>query len=73
MHLADAFIQSNLHCIQAIHFFYQYVRSLGMNPRPFALLRNALPLSHRNLDKVEYDIRSQNEFSHICGLKVVLF
>ncbi len=26
MHLADAFIQSDLQCIQAIHFFYQYVR-----------------------------------------------
>ncbi len=25
MHLADAFIQSDLQCIQAIHFFYQYV------------------------------------------------
>ncbi len=24
MHLADAFIQSDLHCIQAIHFIYQY-------------------------------------------------
>ncbi len=25
MHLADAFIQSDLECIQAIHFYYQYV------------------------------------------------
>ncbi len=25
MHLADAFIQSDLQCIQAIHFFCQYV------------------------------------------------
>ncbi len=25
MHLADAFIQSDLQCIQAIHFFHQYV------------------------------------------------
>ncbi len=30
MHLADAFIQSNLQCIQAIHFFCQYVCSLGI-------------------------------------------
>ncbi len=30
MHLADAFIQSDLQCIQAIHFFCQYVCSLGM-------------------------------------------
>ncbi len=32
MHLADAFIQSDLHCIQAIHFFFQYVCSLGIEP-----------------------------------------
>ncbi len=38
MNLASAFIQSDLHCIQAIHFFCQYVCSLGMNPQPFALL-----------------------------------
>ncbi len=25
MHLADAFIQSNLQCIQAIHLYCQYV------------------------------------------------
>ncbi len=29
MHLADTFIQS---LIQAIHFFYQYVCSLGIEP-----------------------------------------
>ncbi len=28
MHLADAFIQSDLQCIQAIHLFYQYVSLL---------------------------------------------
>ncbi len=27
-----AFIQSDLQCIQAIHFFYQYVCSLGIEP-----------------------------------------
>ncbi len=36
MHLADAFIQSDLLYIQAI-YFYQYVFS-GMNPQPFAPL-----------------------------------
>ncbi len=37
LHLADAFIQSDLQCIQAIHFFFnQYVCSLGIEP--FALL-----------------------------------
>ncbi len=39
MHLADAFIQSDLQCI--IHgytFFYQYVCSLGIEPTTFVLL-----------------------------------
>ncbi len=37
MHLADAFIQSDLQCIQAIifFFFYQYVCSLGIEPTTF--------------------------------------
>ncbi len=35
MHLADAFIQSDLQCIQAIHFFFQYVCSLGIEPTTF--------------------------------------
>ncbi len=35
-YLADAFIQSDLQCIQAIHFsFYQYVCSLGIEPTTF--------------------------------------
>ncbi len=38
MHLADAFIQSDLQCIQVIHFFCQYVCSLGIEPTTFALL-----------------------------------
>ncbi len=38
MHLADAFIQSDLQCIQAI-YFCQYVCSLGIEPTTFALLR----------------------------------
>ncbi len=35
MHLADAFIQSDLQCIQNIIFFYQYVCSLGIEPTTF--------------------------------------
>ncbi len=31
-YLADAFIQSDLQYIQAIHFFYEYVCSLGIEP-----------------------------------------
>ncbi len=38
MHLADAFIQSELQCIQAIHLYCQYVCSLGIEPTTFALL-----------------------------------
>ncbi len=38
MHLADAFIQSDLQCIQVIHMFCQYMCSLGIEPTTFALL-----------------------------------
>ncbi len=39
MHLADAFIQSDLHCIQVTVFtFYQLLLSLGIKPMILALL-----------------------------------
>ncbi len=38
MHLADAFIQSDLPCIQVIHLYCQYVWSLRIKPTTFALL-----------------------------------
>ncbi len=39
MHLADAFIQSDLQCIQAIHFFFiSMCVPWESNPQPFALL-----------------------------------
>ncbi len=41
MLLADAFIQSNLQCIQAIHLFYFFISMCvpwELNPQPFALL-----------------------------------
>ncbi len=40
MHLADDFIQSDLHCIQVtvLHFFYQLLLSLGIEPMILALL-----------------------------------
>ncbi len=38
MHLADAFIQSDLQCIQSTHLYCQYVCSLGIEPTIFALL-----------------------------------
>ncbi len=38
MHLADTFIQSDLQCIQAIHFFISMCVPWELNPWPFALL-----------------------------------
>ncbi len=38
LHLPDAFIQSDLQCIQAIHLYCQFVCSLGIEPTTFALL-----------------------------------
>ncbi len=38
MHLADTFIQSDLQCIQAIHFFISICVPWELNPQPFALL-----------------------------------
>ncbi len=44
MHLADAFIQSDLHCIQVTVFtFYQLLLSLGVEPMILALLAPSLP------------------------------
>ncbi len=48
MHLADAFIQSDLQCIQAIQFFVSMCVPWELNPQPLRCKRNALPLSHRN-------------------------
>ncbi len=39
LHLADAFIQSDLHCIQVtVSTFYQVLLSLGIEPMILALL-----------------------------------
>ncbi len=38
MHLADAFIQSDLQCFQVIHFFISMCVPWELNPQPFALL-----------------------------------
>ncbi len=37
MHFVDAFIQSDLQCIQVIHFYCQLVCFLGIEPTTFAL------------------------------------
>ncbi len=52
MHLADAFIQSDLHCIQAIHLYCQYVCSLKIEPTTFALLTQCSTTeNHRDTKK----------------------
>ncbi len=59
MHLADAFIQSDLQCIQAIDFFCQYVCSLGIEPTTFALLTQCSttePQEHYKTNTKKYDI-----------------
>ncbi len=38
MHLADAFIQSDLQSIQATHFFVSMCVPWELNPQPFVLL-----------------------------------
>ncbi len=38
LHLSEAFIQRDLQCIQVIHFFFQYMCFLGIEPITFALL-----------------------------------
>ncbi len=42
MHLADAFIQSDLQCIQGVHVLFIFFISMyvpwELNPQPFALL-----------------------------------
>ncbi len=48
MHLADAFIQNDLQCIQAIHLYCQYVFPGNRTHNLCTAKRDALPLSHRN-------------------------
>ncbi len=47
LHLADAFIQSDSQSIQATHFYFHYMCSLGIEPTTFCTA-NAMPLSHRD-------------------------
>ncbi len=42
MHLADAFIQSDLQCIQVIHFFVSTCVPWQSNPQPLRCYHNAL-------------------------------
>ncbi len=55
MHLADAFIQSDLQCIQAIHFFVSMCVPWELNPQPFALLMQCSttePQEHKTMSIV---------------------
>ncbi len=50
MHLADAFIQSDLQLHSGYNFFCQYVCSLGIEPTTFALLTQCSTTEpHRNI------------------------
>ncbi len=54
MHLADAFIQSELQCIQVIHFFVTMCVPWELNPQHFALLMQCSttePQEHLNYQK----------------------
>ncbi len=46
MHLADAFIQSDLQCIQVIQFLCYMCVPWESNPQPFALLTQCSTTEH---------------------------
>ncbi len=48
-HLADAFIQSDLQCIQAIYFYIGTVCSLGIEPTTFLHSSTTEPQEHWNI------------------------
>ncbi len=60
MHLADAFIQSDLQCIQAIHVFMCI--PWESNPQPFALLTQCSttePQEHPDTPTVKVNVDQQ--------------
>ncbi len=68
MHLADAFIQSDLQCIQTIQFFYQYVCSLGFEPTTFCAANTMLYSPWATEIQRKKEIKYQN---NECNLNVV--
>ncbi len=61
MHLADAFIESDLQCIQSITFFHQYVCSFGIEPTTFcAAVPNAEPQEH------------DHDMIYVCALYIII-
>ncbi len=76
MHLADAFIQSDLQCIQAIHLSCQYACSLGIEPTTFALLTQCSttePQEHylhlSSIYFLSFSPESKLTFLHTCQSK----
>ncbi len=77
MHLADAFIQSDLQCIQAIHFIYFFISMCvpwESNPQPFALLTQCSttePQEHPAIIRLwcfpEY------QYQHNCNVTLILY
>ncbi len=55
MHLADAFIQSDLQCIHAIHFFISMRVPWELNPQPFALLTQCSATEPQELVTKKYE------------------
>ncbi len=51
LHLSDAFIQSDLQYIQAIHMYCQYVCSLGIEPTTFVLQMQCSTTEPQELNK----------------------
>ncbi len=71
MHLADAFIQSDLHCIQVtVSTFYQLLLSLGIEPMILALLAPcSTSWATGKLENSNYSLRLMNDSNltyHYC-------
>ncbi len=72
MHLADAFIQSDLQYIQAIHLFYQYVCSLGIEPMTFCAANAMLTIARVFWVVARWSVTVKVCVSFYCGSSVGL-
>ncbi len=62
MYLADAFIQRDLECIQAIHYFISMCVRWELNPQPFALLMHCSTTEpHENMNITRKKEHSPNQ------------
>ncbi len=70
MHLVDAFIQSDLQCIQTIHFFMSKCVPWELNPQPFALLTQCSttePQEHIGImDSIKYQQINKSIINWLC-------